>query len=173
MAELKFGPTSAACLRPGTDRLLRVLLLDVIVHELLEGRRQLVVVPTQRRHVLAVDEDGAVGRFACAGQADADVCGLRFAGAVHDTAHDGERELLDAVVVRLPRRHLVADVALDPLGELLERRARRAPAAGACGHAWREGSQAERLQDLARRVDLFAAIAAGARRERYANRVAD
>jgi hypothetical protein len=45
----------------------------VVIHELLERRRQLVVVPTQRRRVLAVDEDRAVGRLARAGLADADV----------------------------------------------------------------------------------------------------
>ena len=48
-----------------------------------------------------------------------------------------------------------------------------APAAGAGRHAGRERAQAERLKQFARGVDFLAAVAAGARRERNANRVAD
>ena len=36
-----------------------------------------------------------------------------------------------------------------------------------------EGAQTQRLQDLARRVDLLAAVTAGARRQRHPDRVAD
>ena len=59
------------------------------------------------------------------------------------------------------------------LGEFLERRAGGAAAAGAGGDAGREGAQAERLQQFAGGVDFLAAIAAGARRERDADGVAD
>ena len=75
----------------------------------------------QRREVLAVDVDGAVRLLARARQPDPDGGGLGFARAVDDAAHDGERHGLDALVSRLPDRHLVADVALHALGELLER----------------------------------------------------
>src|SRR5882672_9254636 len=68
---------------------------------------------------------------------------------------------------------ILSDVALNPFGELLERRARGAPAAGTCGDAWRERPQAQRLQQLARRVHLFAAVTAGTRRQRDANGVPD
>ena len=68
---------------------------------------------------------------------------------------------------------IVAHVLLNALGQLLERRRRRPAAAGAGGDRRRERAQAERLQDLARGVHLFAPIAAGPRRERHANRVAD
>src|SRR5947207_3428415 len=86
------------------------------------------VVSAQGDDVLPVDEDGTAGFFAGAGQADADACRLRLARAVDDAAHDGEGHLFDAFVRLLPFGHLVADVALDPLGELLKRAARR-PAA--------------------------------------------
>src|SRR5579862_6526690 len=147
--------------------------VDVVVDELLEFARELVVRAAQRFHVLAVNIDGTVRRLARAGQADADVRGLRLAGSVDDAAHDRQRHRLDALVRRLPLRHLVADVALDLLGELLERAARRAPAAGTRGDAGRKRSEAERLQQLARGVHLFASIAARPRRQRDADRVAD
>ena len=73
----------------------------------------------------------------------------------------------------LPLRHFVADVALNALGEFLKRGAGGAAAAGAGRHAGRERAQAERLQQFAGGVDFLAAVAAGPRRERNANRVAD
>ena len=116
---------------------------------------------------------GQFGASPVPGRRDADVGGLRLAGAVDDAAHHRQRQRLDAVVARLPRRHLLADVALDALGELLERGAGGAAAARARGDARREAAQAERLQQLARGVDLLAPIAARLRRERHADRVAD
>src|SRR5438552_12664498 len=84
-------PRSADCSAPG------VSLLDVIIDQTLEGCRQLVVRAAQCGHVLAVDVDGTVRRFAGARQADADVGRLRFAGAVDDAAHDRARHRLDAL----------------------------------------------------------------------------
>src|SRR5262245_13022719 len=49
---------------------LRVLGADIRIDEALEFDGQLVVVAAQRSHVLAVDEDRAVRRFARARQAD-------------------------------------------------------------------------------------------------------
>ena len=74
---------------------------------------------------------------------------------------------------RLPFRHPLAHVFLNPLGQLLERRARRPAAAGTGGDARRERTQAERLQQLAGRIHFFTAVAAGTRRQRNADRVAD
>src|SRR5471032_1321026 len=150
-----------------------VVVLDVVIDQTLKLRRELVVRAVQRLDVLAVDEDRTARLLARAGQADADARRLRFAGPVDDAAHHRERHLFDAFALHLPGRHHLADVVLDPLGELLERAARRAAAAGARRDARRERPQSERLQQLARRVHLFAAIAVGPRRERDANRVAD
>jgi hypothetical protein len=152
---------------------LGILRADVIVDQFTERGGEFVVVAVQGDKFLAVDVDGAAGLFAGAGQADADVGGFRFAGAVDDAAHHGERHLLDALVLLLPLRHAVADVALDALGQLLERRAGGASAAGAGRHAGRERAQSERLEQLARGVNFFAAVAAGPRRQRDANRVAN
>src|SRR5579864_5278961 len=84
-----------------------VLVLDVVIDETLKLIGELFVRATHGRHMLAVDEDRAIGRFAGTGQADADVRRLRFTRAVHDTAHDSERHRLDALVPRLPCGHLV------------------------------------------------------------------
>ena len=123
--------------------------------------------------MLAVDEDGAVRRFTSARKTDADIGGFGFARSIDDAAHDGEREVLDALVATLPCRHLLADVVLRPLGELLERAAGRAAATRTRRNARRECAQAERLQQLARGVDLFATIAARTRCQRDADRVTD
>ena len=79
--------------RPGV-----AVVLDVVVDQTLELRRELVVGAAQRRDVLAVDEDRAARLLAGAGQADADVRRLRLAGTVDDAAHHGERHRLDAFV---------------------------------------------------------------------------
>ena len=138
-----------------------------------EALRELVVGAPHRRDVLAVDVDRTVRRFARAGQADADVGALRLARAVDDATHDSQGEGLDPFTLPLPVRHPFANVILRSLGQLLERRTRRPPAAGACGNAGRERPQPQRLQYLARGVDFFAPIAARLRRERYADGVAD
>ena len=114
---------------------------------------------------LTVHVDGAAWRFAGAGEADADVGGFRFAGAIYDATHHGKLQVFEAVILLLPLGHLVAHVGLRLFGEFLEDGARRAAAAGACGYAGCERAEAERLQNLAGRIDFFAAIAAGAWRE--------
>src|ERR1043166_7807470 len=60
--------------------------LHVLVDELTELARQLVIRAAQRLHVLAVDIYRAVRRLAGAGETDADVGGLRLAGAVDHAA---------------------------------------------------------------------------------------
>jgi hypothetical protein len=123
--------------------------------------------------VLAVDIDGTGRRFTGARQADADVGGLRLAGAVDDAAHHGETHGLDTLIARLPFRHALANIPLDAFRQLLECRTGGAAAARAGGDAGREAAQAERLQQLAGGVDLFASIAARPRRQRHANGVAN
>src|ERR1700712_3974491 len=113
-------------------------MIDVVINETLKFRREFVVGAVQGLDVLAVDEHRAAGLFAGARQGDADAGGLRLAGTVDHAAHDRQRHLLDALVRRLPRRHHLADVVLNPLGELLKRAAGGAAAAGAGGDARRE-----------------------------------
>src|SRR5574338_282320 len=64
-------------------------------------------------------------------QADADVGVFALAGAVDDAAHHRDLQVLDPGVAALPHRHLRAQEVVDLLGELLERGAGRAAAAGA------------------------------------------
>ncbi len=146
---------------------------DVVVDEGFKGESKFVVGAFEGDVFLAVDVDGAARSFACAGKADADVGGFGFARAVDDAAHDCESHGFDAVVLRFPRGHHFADVGLGAFGEFLEGRAGGAATAGAGGYARRKRAQAERLKNFAACVNFFAAIAAGARRERNANRVAD
>jgi hypothetical protein len=104
---------------------------------------------------------GTVRRFAGSRQADADVRRLRLARPVDDATHDSEGQGFNARVLLLPHRHLLADVLLRALGELLERRARRASTSGTGRDTRCERSQAQRLQQLAGGIDFVAAIAAG------------
>jgi len=103
---------AASGLRSLTGRLLRrgyrclaaraVLLVDIVDHQRLEfGRNRRA---PQGAELLAVDEHGCGRRFAGAGQGDADIGVLGFAGAVDDAAHDRDVELLDAGILRLPAR---------------------------------------------------------------------
>ena len=122
---------------------------------------------------LAVDVDGRLGLFEGAGQGDADVGVLGFAGAVDDAAHDGQLQLFDAGVLLLPLGHGLDEVVLDALGELLEVGAGGAAAAGAAGDLGHEAADGERLQDLLGAAHLLGAVAAGRGGERDADGVAD
>ena len=104
---------------------------------------------------------GAFGLLEGAGQRDADVGVLALARAVHDAAHHRHLHLLHAGVALAPHRHLLVDVALDLLRQLLEERAGRAAAAGARRDLRREVAEAQRLQDLLRDPHLFGPVAAG------------
>ena len=102
-------------------RFLSKALFDVVLDQRLEffgdGRA------AQGERFLAVDEHRRGRRLAGAGQADADVGMLAFAGPVDDAAHHRDLHLFDARIARLPHRHLRAQVIVDLLGEILERRA--------------------------------------------------
>ena len=150
---------------------LAVVALDVVVEDLLELGDDGVA--AQRGRELAVDVDGSDGILKSAGQADAEVGVLRFAGAVDDAAHDGELELFDAGIFLAPLGHGGAQVALNLLGELLEIRARRAAAAGAARDLRHEAADRERLQNLLRGLHFFRAVAVGLGRQAHADRVAD
>ena len=76
-------------------------------------------------------------------------------------------------VALAPDGHLLAEVALDLLRQLLEVGAGGAAAAGAAGDLRREGADLQRLQDLLRDVHLLRAVAAGLRGEAHPDGVAD
>ena len=122
---------------------------------------------------MAVNVDGAAGSFAGAGQTDADVGGLRFAGAVHDAAHDRKRHGFDALVLLFPDGHVVANVALNRFGQFLKGSAGGAAATGAGCYAGREGTQAEGLEQFAGSINFFTAVAARTRRQGNADGVTD
>src|SRR6266850_7522694 len=97
-----------------------ITLVDIVDHQRLEVSGD--GGPTQGAEFLAVDEHGRGRRFAGAGQRDADIGVLGFAGAVDDAAHHSDVEAFDAGILRLPARHFLAD---DVLQQDAESRGRR------------------------------------------------
>src|SRR6202162_64089 len=127
----------------------------------------------QRELERAVHEDGRLGLLEGAGERDADVRVLALARAVDDAPHHRDLELFHARVLRLPHRHLFAEVGLDLLGHLLEEGRSRAPAAGAGRHLRQEAPEPHGLEDLLGDQHLFRPVAAGLGGERHADRVAE
>ncbi len=84
--------------------------------------------PFQRHRLHAVDVDRRDRVLPRARQADADVGVLAFARPVHHAAHHRDVHVLHAGVARAPHRHLRAQIALDPVRQLLEEGAGGAPA---------------------------------------------
>src|SRR4029077_10952059 len=113
----------------------------------------------ERARVRAVYVDRRLRVLARTRERDPDVRGAALAGSVDDAAHDGDEQVLDAREVAAPLGHPAGEHAFDPLCELLERRARRAPTAGARGHGRHEGAEAERLEDLLAHAHFERAIA--------------
>src|ERR1700675_4681903 len=145
--------------------------LDIVEYHLFEIRCR--PGPSERRHLLAVDEHGRGGRLAGPRQRDADISLLRFARAIDDAAHHRDGKRLDAGIAALPFRHLGADEVLDVAGELLEGGGRGPPAAGAGRHQRHEAAEAHALEQLLRDLHLERAVAVRFWRERDADRVAD
>src|SRR3984893_2437161 len=173
---VRFAPSGlhACCLLLRRRRWLdasAVTLLDIIDHQRLEvgGNRR----SAERAEFLAVDEHRRSRGFAGAGQRDADIGVLGFAGAVDDAAHDRDVERLDAGILRLPGRHLVADEILDRARQFLEGGRGGAAAAGACRDQRHEGAETHGLQQLRRDLPFHGAIAAGLRGERNPDMVSD
>ena len=98
---------------------------------------------------------------------------LRFAGTVDDATHDGHVHRFHARIRFLPLRHLLAQICLDVVGQLLEGGRRRAAAAGTGDHHGRELAQAHGLQDFLADDDFARAVAARLGRERDADGVAN
>ena len=107
------------------------------------------------------------------GQTDADVGVLALARPVDHTTHHRHVHLLDAGILFAPHRHLLAQVALDVLRQLLEVGAGGASATGTGDHHRHEGTQPHRLQDLLADTHLLRAVAAGLGSQRDADGVAD
>ena len=122
---------------------------------------------------LAVDVDRRDGLFESAGERDTNMGVFGFAGTVDHASHDGDLHFLDACVAQLPHRHLLAQIALDLVGHVLEEGAGGAAAARASGDLWRETPQLKRLQNLLTDDDLFGAIPVRQRSKRGADGVSD
>ena len=114
------------------------------------------------------------GIFTGSWQADANIGVLAFAGSVNNATHNGNLHVLDTVINALPFRHLVPDVALDVLGELLEVGAGCPTASGACRHQRKERSETHGLENLLRHDDfLCTVIELRLWGQRDANRISD
>ena len=98
---------------------------------------------------------------------------LRFARAVDDAAHDGHVHRFHARIRFFPFRHLLAQIRLDVVGQLLEGGRRGAATARTGDHHRRELAQAHGLQNFLADDDFARAVTARLRRERDADGVAD
>src|SRR5690606_5169873 len=98
--------------------------------------------------LLAVDVDRSDRSLSGSWQADADVRVLALAGPVHDASHHRDGHVLDPFVLLAPNRHLLTDVRLDFLRELLEVRRCGASTTRACDHHRHERPQTHGLQNL-------------------------
>src|SRR5215831_20464417 len=135
-----------------------VTLRDVVVEDLQELGHDAVAL--ERELEGAVHEDGRLWLLEGAGQGDANVRVLALARTVDDAPHHRDIQFLDACVLRLPHRHLLAEIGLDLLRHLLEERGGRAPAAGARRDLRDEVAKAHGLEDLLGDLHLFGPIAA-------------
>src|SRR6188768_100703 len=107
-----------------------------------DGLELLGDAPALERHgLLAVDVNRRHRHFAGARQADADVRVLGFAGSVDHAAHHRDAHVLDPGIGALPDWHLLAQIGLDLVRQLLEHGAGGAPAARAGAHHRRERAQ--------------------------------
>ncbi|KAG0935462.1 hypothetical protein G6F31_015921 [Rhizopus arrhizus] len=131
------------------------------------------MVAFERDRAFPVHEYRRRGHFARSRQTDSEIGMTAFARPIEHTAHDRDVHAFDARILRLPDRHLTAQIGLDAISQFLEERAAGAAATGACHDHRRERAQAHRLQDFLRHDGFAAAIAARFRRERNADRVAD
>src|SRR5688572_9236915 len=125
----KAGRTFCTSKRLDGDSLLAVFLSDVAFDDRLELLRNTLAFESNR--LLAVDIDRRHRHFAGAGQADADIGMLGFARTVDYAAHHRNAHVLDAGICALPQGHLGAQIRLNAIGQFLEDRTGRAPAAGA------------------------------------------
>src|SRR5204863_4111348 len=94
----------------------------LLAHVALDDRLEFLgdAIALQGDSLLAVDVHRRHRHFVGAGQADADVGVLGFAGPVHHAAHYRDAHPFDTGIGLAPERHLRPPVALDLLGELLE-----------------------------------------------------
>ncbi len=88
----------------------------------------------QRDGLFAVDVYGRHGPFARARQRYADGGQLGLSRSIDHAAHDSDVHVFDARKFVFPHRHLIAQISLDLVGQLLEKRAGGAPATRAGGH---------------------------------------
>ncbi|QTK80304.1 hypothetical protein AT6N2_C2742 [Agrobacterium tumefaciens] len=146
-------------------------LFDVIDHQRLKISGD--VGAAQGERLFAIDENRCRWALTGAGQRNADIGVFAFAGAIDDAAHDGDVERLDTGIFLTPGRHVLTNVVLDVLGELLEDSGRGPSTAGTCRNDWNELTETHHLQQFLSHLHLTGTVAIRLGRERYADRVAN
>src|SRR4029078_13062536 len=93
------------------------------LHVVLDDRLELLgdALAFERHRLRAVDVHRRDRIFVRTGQADADVGVLGFTRTIDHAAHHCDAHLFDSRVALAPRGHLLAQVGLDPVRQLLER----------------------------------------------------
>src|SRR5258708_30090969 len=91
-------------------------------------------VALQRSHQTSVNKDWRLRFLERAGQGDSYVSVFGFSGTVDHATHHRNFQFFNAGILRLPDRHIVAEIRLNLLRHLLEESAGRTSAAGTRGN---------------------------------------
>src|SRR5260370_16219228 len=155
--------------RLNLEQLPPIPLLDILIQYHLELLDDPVAL--QRSEQLAVHVHRSLGLLKRARQRDPDVRVLALARPIHDATHHRELQLLDACELLLPLRHLLHEIALNPLRQFLEIGRSRPSTSRATRDLWHEAPDSERLQNLLPTPNLLRAIPTRSRRQAHANRI--
>src|SRR5260370_7735278 len=149
------------------DQLPPIPLLDILIQNHLELLDDPVAL--QRSEQLATDVHRSLWRLKRSRQRDADIRVLALARPIHDAAHHRELQLLNARILFLPLRHLLHEIALNPLCQFLEVGRSRASTTRAACDLWHEAPDSERLQNLLPTPNPLRAIPPPSRPHAHAN----
>src|SRR5208282_5004877 len=103
---------------------------DVALNQGLEFAGDIVTLERDRLDAVNVNRRHRV--FARTRQTDADVGVLALARSIDHAPHHRDVHVLYARIAHAPQRHLLTQITLNPIGQLLEKRAGRASATGTC-----------------------------------------
>src|SRR4029078_5295091 len=118
----------------------------------------------ERDHQFPIDVNRRFWLLESSGKRDADVRMLRFAGPIHNAAHDRNLEISYAGIFGAPHRHLLSQVGLNVFSHVLEESGRCSSAPWTRGDLRVELAKTKRLKDLLCYKNFFSAIPVWLRR---------
>src|SRR5690625_3452128 len=127
--------------------------MNVIVHNLLKLLGDGFAF--ERYSALTINIYRCRGNLARARQADTNISMLALTRAIDHATHHSNLHVFYSRILAAPYGHLLAQIRLDLLGQLLEKCTARAPASGARHHHWGYGAQAHGFSEFLRALHLF------------------